>query len=598
MGTVQRRIGFLLAALAATFILLVPFINAMQGRHMRMLVERSKEESRAASDIEQLIGLNRTKFANFIIDYTWWDEFAEFVKKPNRQWAVDSLDSSFDACRFDAIWVYDKVPKLVYSAVQPGTRAPRELPFPAALLRERMAVKPYFHSFEAMPNGIVEVRAGRIHYSNDPNRTGPFTGYVAAVHPWTDADSEDLGKLTGCKVRLVMGRGAALPASTDPSAFAFTVPLKNHADETVAELVFTGVSQAAAVLAQSVAHDRLLLIAFGIVLYIGAAVALMLWVSRPIGVISHALAAKTPDPLGALERRKDEFGSVATSLRQFFEQKARLEQEVAERKRAEASLRASEQRLHELTAELQRSNRELQDFASVASHDLQEPLRKISAFSDRLVRKYGDTLPADGQDYLARMKNAVERMSGLIEDLLTYSRVTTRAKPFEKLDLNVVVREVLEDLETRIHQTGGIVEVEDLPSIEADPMQMRQVFQNLIGNALKFRREGVAPVVHVGAEIVEAPDGRQCRITVRDNGIGFEGQFAERIFRVFERLHGRDQYEGTGMGLAIVKKIAERHGGTASAEGVLNEGATFTVTLPVSHPEPRDDRGATLAPSG
>ncbi len=585
MGTVQKRIGMLLAALAAAFILLVPFVNAMQGRHARLLVERSRQESMNAADIERLIGLDRTKFASFIIDYTWWDEFAEFVKKPDRQWAVDNIDSSFEACRFAAIWVYDKNAKRVYSAVQPGSRVPKELPFAPSLLRERMADKPYFHSFERTPDGIVEIRAGRIHYSNDPNRTGPFTGYVAASHPWTDVDNADLAKLTRCTVRLVVGKSQPEPPSTNPAAYVFTIPLKNHRDELVAELHFSGASRAAAVLAESESRDRMLLIVFGAVIYVGVALALMKWVSQPLARISGALASQATQPLAALERRKDEFGSVAGNLREFFEQKALLEQEIAERRRVEAALRKSEEQLQALTVELQRSNRELQHFASVASHDLQEPLRKISAFGDRLIRKYGDTLPADGQDYLARMKNAVGRMSGLIEDLLTYSRVTTRAKPFEPLDLNVVVSEVLGDLETRIQQTGGTVEVGPLPTIEADPMQIRQVFQNLIGNALKFSREGVPPVVKVNAEIVNTDQGERCRTVVSDNGIGFDPQYAERIFRVFERLHGREQYEGTGMGLAIVKKIAERHGGTAVADGVLNEGATFTITLPVSHPE-------------
>lgn len=587
MGTVQKRIAALLAVLGAAFVLLVPAINAMQGRHIRLLVEQSREESRIASDIDRLIGLDRTKFANFIIDYTWWDEFADYVNRPDPQWAKDNLDTSFDACRVQAIWVYDNELRLVYVTTEPGATVDRKLPFDPTVLRERMASTPYMHTFETRPYGVVEIRAGRIHRSNDPNRTGPFTGYLVAEHVWTDTDNRDLGKLTGCSVRLVSGGGrdTAAPRSPGLAEYAFETPLKDHQDRTVGHLEFTGKSQAAAVLAETEMRDRWMLIAFTIVIYLGVAIALTRWVSRPLASISHALATERSDTLPAVEARKDEFGVVAGNLRQFFEQKALLEQEIVERKRAEAALQASQERLQALTVELQRSNRELQDFASVASHDLQEPLRKISAFAGRLKAKFGDALPQDGQDYLARMMNAVERMSGLIEDLLTYSRVTTRAKPFEKLNLSKLVEEVLGDLETRIQQTGGTVEVGPLPAIEADPTQMRQVFQNLIGNALKFRREGVPPVVRVHAEVIESAGVQQVRIVVSDNGIGFDEQYAERIFRVFERLHGREQYEGTGMGLAIVKKIAERHGGTAVAHGVPNEGATFTITLPVRHPE-------------
>jgi signal transduction histidine kinase len=559
----------------------------MQGRHIQLLIERSREDSQMAADIERLIGLDRTKFANFIIDYTWWDELANFVKKPDRQWAADNLDTSFDACRTDAMWLYDRSLRLKYATFKPGSKADRRLPFAPEVLRERMASSPYLHTFEATHDGIVEIRGGRLHRSNDPNRTGPYTGYLVARHAWTETDNKDLGKLTGCSVRLVAGGGGARhsEAPRGLAAFSFTIPLKNHADQVIAQLQFDGVSRPAEVLAETESRDRWLLVAFAAVLYVGLALSLMRWVSQPLAAISHALAANRTDPLPAVEARKDEFGVVAGNLRAFFEQKAQLEREIAERKRVEMALRASEERLQALAEDLQRSNRELQDFASVASHDLQEPLRKISAFGGRLKAKFGEALPADGQDYLERMMNAVERMSRLIEDLLTYSRVTTRAKPFEPLDLNIVVREVLGDLETRIQQTGGTVEVGELPTIEADPTQMRQIFQNLIGNALKFRREGVPPVVRVSAEIIQTEDGPRCQIVVADNGIGFDEQYSERIFRVFERLHGREQYEGTGVGLAIVKKIAERHGGSVVAHGVLNEGATFTVTLPLRHPE-------------
>jgi light-regulated signal transduction histidine kinase (bacteriophytochrome) len=331
-------------------------------------------------------------------------------------------------------------------------------------------------------------------------------------------------------------------------------------------------------------RDRWLILVFAGVLYLGLAVALTLWVSRPLGVISRALETERSESLAVVAPRGDEFGHVATNLRAFFDQKRQLESEIAERKRVEVALRASEERLQALTTELQRSNRELQDFASVASHDLQEPLRKMSAFGDRLARKVSDILPPDARDYLTRMMGAVARMQGLIDDLLTYSRVTTRAKPFEKTDLNALAAEVVSDLEGRLMQSGGTVEVGDLPTAEVDPSQMRQLLQNLIGNALKFRREGVAPVVRVSGQIVEESSGPWCRIAVADNGIGFDEQYSERIFRVFERLHSREQYEGTGMGLAIVKKIAERHGGSVDAKGVLNEGATFTVMLPATRP--------------
>jgi light-regulated signal transduction histidine kinase (bacteriophytochrome) len=245
------------------------------------------------------------------------------------------------------------------------------------------------------------------------------------------------------------------------------------------------------------------------------------------------------------------------------------------------------QALEALNTRLEQSNRELQDFASVASHDLQEPLRKIQAFGDRLRKRFGEQLGADGQDYLDRMHSAASRMATLINDLLTFSRVTTRAQPFAPVELSEIVNEVLSDLETRIESTGGRVDVQrPLPTIHADPTQMRQLFQNLIANALKFAKPEVPPVVTVAATIrppENGSGGETCEIVVADNGIGFDEKYLDRIFNVFQRLHGRNEYEGTGIGLAVVRKIAERHGGTVTARSGEGQGAIFIVTLPVTH---------------
>lgn len=244
----------------------------------------------------------------------------------------------------------------------------------------------------------------------------------------------------------------------------------------------------------------------------------------------------------------------------------------AERERLIAELKAKN------TALLQ-SNRELQDFAYVASHDLQEPLRKIQAFSDRLKTKYSHQLDAQAQDYLSRMQNAAGWMQTLIHDVLAFSRVNTKAQPFILVELDIILEQVLADLETRLEETGGEVERSALPRLEADPTQMRQLFQNLLSNALKFHHPGRPPRIQITAE--EEPGGALCRINITDNGIGFDEKYRERIFGVFQRLHGRGHYEGSGVGLAICRKIIERHGGSISATSVPGLGSTFVVTLPL-----------------
>lgn len=267
-------------------------------------------------------------------------------------------------------------------------------------------------------------------------------------------------------------------------------------------------------------------------------------------------------------------------LRQRSDQIEKVNQElmgeIAERKRAEAELR-------DFTQRLERSNRELQEFAYVASHDLQEPLRKVQAFGDRLKIRYAGHLGPDGLDYLERMQNAAGRMQNLIQDLLGYSRVATQTRPFEPVNLQTVAAEVVEDLEARL-ESGGQVQIAELGTVRADPTQMRQLLQNLIGNALKFRRPGVPPLVKVYGRYLYGSLGRvrAYELVVEDNGIGFDNRYAEKIFAPFQRLHGRAEYEGTGMGLAICRRIVERHGGSIQARGVVGQGAIFIVTLPES----------------
>jgi PAS domain S-box-containing protein len=269
-----------------------------------------------------------------------------------------------------------------------------------------------------------------------------------------------------------------------------------------------------------------------------------------------------------------------------------INRDITQQKRAEEALRQRDEKLQEFATQLGRSNRELQDFAYVASHDLQEPLRKITVFSERLKEANADKFGPESLDYLDRMQKATGRMQTLINDLLTFSRVTTKAQPFMPVKLAEIAAGVVEDLEGRIEMVKGRVEVGTLPVIDAEPVQMRQLLQNLIGNALKFRRPEEPPVVKVEAQLLPdpaAPDKQLCRLTVSDNCIGFDEKYVDRIFNVFQRLHTRNEYEGTGMGLAIVRKIALYHGGDITAKSKPGEGSTFILTIPATHPQKAED---------
>jgi signal transduction histidine kinase len=286
-----------------------------------------------------------------------------------------------------------------------------------------------------------------------------------------------------------------------------------------------------------------------------------------------AVSLKNAMLYGELEQRVEDRTAALSMTNE------QLKNEIAERKRFERELKR-------FAYKLEQSNKELEDFTRIVSHDLQEPLWKVKMFGDRLKAGYAEVLGEKGKNYMESMYGAVTRMQLLINDLMTLSRVTIGAQPNISVDLNMVIRDVLLDLEVRIEEVKGRIETDSLPVIEADPSQMRQLFQNLIGNALKFHCEGSPPVIRISGRIADADPGdlsiKLCTIEVEDNGIGFDVNYLDYIFGVFQRLHGRDEYKGTGVGLSICRKIVERHGGNITAKSREGQGSTFIVTLPVS----------------
>lgn len=303
--------------------------------------------------------------------------------------------------------------------------------------------------------------------------------------------------------------------------------------------------------------------------------------SNPAQILDILLAT-----YGTAVHKNEELIRVETELRllnehlehKVRERTAELTAEISERRRVEEELRKKSEKLAAYSAMLEQSNRDLQDFAFVASHDLQEPVRKIQTFVDRIRIQYSKFLDERGRDYLERVARSARRMQELILDLLKYSRLSSSMEVFPWVDLTESVEEALSDLRVLREDAGAQIEIETLPRVEADPVQMRQLFQNLLGNALKYRGEET-PVIKVYMGSSECEGFHEIR--VEDNGIGFDECFLDNIFKPFQRLHGKSApYEGTGMGLAICRRIVERHGGSITARSKNESGAVFIVRLP------------------
>lgn len=264
--------------------------------------------------------------------------------------------------------------------------------------------------------------------------------------------------------------------------------------------------------------------------------------------------------------------------------------DLTAQKQTELLLKVNNEKLQEINNELESSNHDLQQFASVASHDLQEPLRKIQIFSNLLKEKFSGDLSEEGCSFLDKIISSSKRMNTLIIDILNYSQLSEDENVYSPTDLNAIVNEVLEDFEMRIKEKGAKITIENLPTIEINPGQIRQVFQNIISNALKFVRKDIPPFIRISSKIRKDASfdegmpvaGGYCYLSFKDNGIGFDDKFANKIFTLFRRLHTKDKFEGTGIGLALSKKIIEKHKGHIIAKGFEGKGSEFIIILPVS----------------
>jgi light-regulated signal transduction histidine kinase (bacteriophytochrome) len=269
-----------------------------------------------------------------------------------------------------------------------------------------------------------------------------------------------------------------------------------------------------------------------------------------------------------------------------------LELEIKERRASEETVTALNIQLVQNISRLETANKDLDLFAFMASHDLQAPLRKIRVFSDRLLTDYQDKIDEEGSAYLRRIQNGCKQMQLLIDDILEFSKITVKKELFQETDLNPIIDQILEEFQPSLQGKQIKVTLDKIPALCVNQALMTPLFSNLIGNAIKYSRNDIDPYIHIHSELHSSNNNlggnavkrNYCRIYVEDNGIGFEQKYAEEIFNMFRRLHPGAEYEGTGIGLALCKKIVEKHNGFISAKSALNEGSVFTLSLPVEHP--------------
>ena len=301
---------------------------------------------------------------------------------------------------------------------------------------------------------------------------------------------------------------------------------------------------------------------------------------------------------GLLRAKVSVFIDLYRKTRMLFAQEQKLiainknlELEINERKASEDQVKKLNLQLLENIASLESANKDLDRFAFMASHDLQEPLRKIRMFSDRLASKYKAVLDEEGDLTILRIQKAAERMQSLITDILSFSKISIQKASFSKSDLNLIVKDVLADIYDSVNEKNAQFLIDPLPSLYVSPGLMQPLFHNLISNALKYAKKDVSPIIKIRTEMSEGISNtntkesthKYCRILIEDNGIGFEQKYAEEIFGMFKRLHHNKDYEGTGIGLALCKKIVEQHNGFISARSTVDQGSIFIVSLPVEH---------------
>jgi|GEM_PF-1182590 len=497
-----------------------------------------------------------------LYDYTYWDDMIEYMNTGNKSWADDNLYTLFNSFGVNAVKMYTLDKRLVFNEERPDSSINIRLSIPDEVFPELLKNK-FVKYYQKTQMGVLEVQGATMHGSKDEARTQRAYGYFFIAKLYDSTYIHDLERLTGGQITLTYEAPDTQMHSANQITIALPLPGLSANPTSWLQL-----SKSHEFLYAYKKLSNISLWFFGfltIIILLIFFVSFQRFVNLPLNIISKALTTKSAkDRLGLLNLRS-EFKKIGTLIETYFEQQESLEIEIEVRRKTEAQK-------EKLIVELDNANRELKDFAYIVSHDLKAPLRAIGSISQWIYTDYSDKIDDDGKQQLNLLLSRVHRMQNLIEGVLSYSRLTRVKEEAELTDLNKVVAEAIENVSPPAHFTINVDE--NLPTVLYGPTRILQVFQNLVSNGVKYNDK------ENGSITINCFDkGNLWEIKVADNGKGIEERYFEKIFQIFQTLQARDEFESTGIGLTIVKKIIETNGGTISVQSVAGKGTTFTFTV-------------------
>lgn len=495
-------------------------------------------------------------------DYTYWDEFLEYLDKPDTVFAASNLNSLFNSFKINYAGVFDLNQQAVYNQYRVDTIEESPI-IPDTGVFGKLYTARSIHFYLITDSGLLEVHGATMHPTSDEARKLPPRGYFFMAKLLDSTYLKSLENLTGGTVGLTSNPHDSV--RIDGNTITINYPLKDWNDRTIAWLELSREYDFLTVSKRLSEISTWFLATLIFIILLIFFIAFNTLVNIPLRKISMALQTKSPEERLKLLTLKSEFKKIGLLIEDYFEQQDALETEIEVRKKTEAQKEI-------LIADLDAANRELKDFAYIVSHDLKAPLRAIGSISQWIHADYSDKIDADGKMQLDLLLSRVHRMQALIEGVLSYSRLTRVKEEKEQTDLNKLVKEAIEMVAPPEKFTVRVDE--NLPTVYYGPTRLLQVFENLVSNAVKYNDKEKGEIVISCKDMDYA-----WALSVADNGPGIEEKYFEKIFQIFQTLRARDEYESTGIGLTIVKKIIESNGGTITVKSVPGNGITFTFTI-------------------